>query len=133
MVKSILLSLSVLLSITSCTTAQTSEEGVFHENINIEKFEGFVNGDSGVVLDVRTNDEFADTHIARAQNVVYSMFGFEDEIKGLDKDETYYIHCRSGARSGRAMKVMKKAGFKRVYNMSGGLLAWQAAGKPVVK
>ena len=54
-----------------------------------------------------------------------------DEIEHL-KDETVYIYCRSGNRSGQAVKVMHDAGFHNVYNLNGGVIDWTNAGLPLV-
>jgi rhodanese-related sulfurtransferase len=47
-----------------------------------------------------------------------------DEIEHL-KDETVYIYCRSGNRSGQACLILEPYGFKNVINVTGGMLAWQ--------
>jgi rhodanese-related sulfurtransferase len=47
-----------------------------------------------------------------------------DEIEHL-KDETVYIYCRSGNRSGQACLMLEPYGFKDVINVTGGMLAWQ--------
>lgn len=46
-------------------------------------------------------------------------------------DEPVLLICRSGARSGRVAEVLARAGFSRVMNLAGGMLAWNAAGLPV--
>jgi rhodanese-related sulfurtransferase len=51
----------------------------------------------------------------------------------LDRDKTYLLYCRSGNRSGRALALMKKLGFKRVTHMFGGVVAWQRKGYALVK
>lgn len=43
------------------------------------------------------------------------------------KEDMIVLHCRSGSRSSMAQMVMKANGFKNVYNMTGGISAWQAA------
>ncbi len=47
-----------------------------------------------------------------------------DEIEHL-KDETVYVYCRSGNRSGQACMMLEPFGFKDVINVAGGMLAWQ--------
>lgn len=46
------------------------------------------------------------------------------EIDDL-KDETVYIYCRSGNRSGQACLILETLGYKNVINVAGGMLAWQ--------
>ena len=85
-----------------------------------------------VLIDVRRPDEFNGDlgHIEGAQ-----FFTLETDLEGalqrLPKDKTYIFVCRSGGRSGRATEMAVAAGFKSVFNMEGGMLAWNAADYPV--
>ena len=85
------------------------------------------------IIDVRTPEEFATGYLENAVNIDYNSAAFSDEIKTLDKNRTYLIYCRSGARSGQALGLMAVLQFTEVYNISGGITAWQAAGLPVVE
>ena len=85
------------------------------------------------IIDVRTPEEFAQGHLENAVNIDYHSAAFSDEIKTLDKNRTYLIYCRTGARSGQALGLMAVLQFAEVYNISGGITAWQAAGLPVVE
>ena len=84
-------------------------------------------------MDVRNPDEFAGGHIADAINVCYLCPTFQDEIEQLDKSLTYFVYCGSDHRSPLAAAAMKAAGFTRLYDLTGGLIAWKAAGLPVVQ
>ena len=85
-----------------------------------------------VVLDVRTPAEFASGHIEGALNIDFYSKDFKDRLATLDKDKTYIVHCRSGARSARAWKIMRSLGFDEVYDM-GGIVEWAKKGYPLVK
>ena len=86
------------------------------------------------VLDIRTSDEFGEGHIAGAQNIDFLQgAAFEAKVKELDKTKPYLVHCQSGGRSSRSLKLFKKLGFESIYHLDGGLGDWQAAGKPVEK
>ncbi len=86
-----------------------------------------------VVLDVRTIDEFSSGHIEGAKQLdYYETDSFNAAIDALDKDVTYLLYCRSGGRSGTTYDMMVQKGFKKVYNLEGGMLAWQKANMPVV-
>ncbi len=79
-----------------------------------------------VVLDVRTEDEFESGHIPNALNIDLRMGpGFIDEVNALDKNKSYYVYCRSGARSAQAVQVMRDLGFSETYNLIGGILEWE--------
>ena len=89
--------------------------------------------ESGVVtLDVRTPAEFAEGYIEGARLIDFQSGNFENEISSLDKNATYAVYCRSGNRSGQAVKVMHDAGFHNVYNLNGGVIDWANAGLPLV-
>lgn len=81
------------------------------------------------LIDVRRPDEFTGElgHIDGAQlwTLDESLPKF---LSQAEKDETYVFICRSGNRSGRATDEARKLGFKSVFNMKGGMLAWNALG-----
>lgn len=56
---------------------------------------------------------------------------FEEKIKALDKDKTYYVYCRSGNRSSTASSLMAELGFTKVYNIKDGIDNILRSGVPV--
>jgi rhodanese-related sulfurtransferase len=84
-----------------------------------------------ITLDVRTPGEFAEGHIQGAQLIDFQSGNFENEIASLDKNVTYAVYCRSGSRSGEAVKVMHDAGFQNIFNLNGGVIDWANAGLPL--
>ncbi|MBI4283359.1 MAG: rhodanese-like domain-containing protein [Chloroflexi bacterium] len=85
------------------------------------------------IIDVRTPSEFAGGHIADAVNIDYYSATFRSDIDKLDKSKTYLIYCHSGGRSGNTLKIMEELNFNKVYNLLGGIIAWEAARLPTVK
>jgi phage shock protein E len=85
-----------------------------------------------VILDVRTPEEFNDGHIDRAININLNSNDFKDQINKLDKNKIYVVYCRSGHRSGNAVKIMKDLKFMEVYDI-GGIIQWEDAGYKLVK
>ncbi len=84
-----------------------------------------------VILDVRKNDEFEEGHIKGAQLLDFlNPDSFTAGVQSLDSTKNYYIHCRSGVRSHNAALHMKEAGLT-VYEMHGGILAYQKADLPL--
>ena len=81
---------------------------------------------ASVILDVRTAEEFESGYIKGALNLD-SRGGadFLASIEKLDKSKSYFVYCRSGARSGQACQLMSQMGFSAVYNLYGGVLAWE--------
>ena len=83
------------------------------------------------LLDVRTAEEYAESHIAGAQNIDINKETFlETVLKQLDKQRPVAVYCRSGKRSVKAANILTANGFE-VINLKGGILAWQSKGKPV--
>ena len=84
-----------------------------------------------VLLDVRTVKEFDTGHLAGALNIDFMSPDFTDKIGELDKSATYLVYCLMGGRSAQAMKLMREKGFKKVFNLEGGLKKWQAESRPI--
>lgn len=84
------------------------------------------NDDNTIILDVRTADEFADGKIENAINIdIYRGQGFIYEIDALDKSKAYYVYCKVGGRSAQACCIMNELGFKKAYNLVGGIMNWE--------
>jgi len=89
-------------------------------NISPSEFKEKVKADPGVVIDVRTDEEYKNGHLAMADHQFNLLDGeFESKLDSLNKSKTYYLYCRSGNRSGQAARLMKKNGFENVYNAGG--------------
>lgn len=104
------------------------------KDIDVATFSKYMKEKKGAqIIDVRTPGETAQGMITGAREIDINDPAFQKKIAALDKNKPVLVYCRSGGRSGRAMEIMGKLGFKEVYNLSGGILAWQAAKQPVVK
>ncbi len=84
-----------------------------------------------VVLDIRTPEEFAEGHLAGAINIDYYADDFEAQLAELDLSVPYVMYCRSGNRSSKALPLMDSIGFEEVYELDGGISAWQASGNSI--
>src|SRR4051812_34122806 len=98
--------------------------------ISLEEFEKRKAEPNTLVLDVRSEEEYAKGHIAGAVNVPINAKDFDERVKQLDKDKTYLVHCQSGVRSERACKKMDGV-VPKMFNFAGGMNEWKKAGKPV--
>jgi len=76
-----------------------------------------------VILDVRTPSEFLGGKIPGAININVMDVSFMQKINTLDKSKTYFVYCRSGARSNQACTIMASMGFE-VYNLKQGISGW---------
>lgn len=102
-------------------------------NVSVDNFAKSMNLKNVTLVDVRTQKEYDEAHIEGASIVDWKQRSFKDLIAKVDKKNPVLIYCRSGNRSGKAASTMQALGFKNVYNLSGGVKAWKAAGKTLVK
>lgn len=79
------------------------------------------------LIDVRTSDEFVKGGLSGSVNFDYLSDGFIDRLEALDKEKPYFVYCRTGRRSIRTCTLMQNSGFREVYNLEGGLKAWEAS------
>ena len=87
-----------------------------------------------VILDVRTPLEYETSHIPGAVNVDVQNESFNDNVIALDPGKTYIVHCTKnpvGGRSSRALDTLQDLGFKNLYSLEGGYVAWQEAELPL--
>lgn len=100
--------------------ANTEKGTTMSIDISIEEFKEKRAETKGVLIDVRTQGEYDEGHLAETDLQYNLMNGeFQSQLDSLDKDETYYLYCRTGNRSGQAARIMKNAGFDKVYNVGG--------------
>ena len=109
---------------------KVSSKGVRHVNA-AESLQIIEIAPDVVILDVRTPIEYKRGHLENAVNINYYSFSFKKQIKELDRDKTYLLHCHSGVRSGRSIPIMLAAGFKNIIHMDGGYKAWKDQGLPI--
>ena len=82
------------------------------------------------LLDVRTPEEWKAGKIASSNCINFNDAAFKQQIEKLDKNKPVFIYCAVGGRSGSASSILAKKGFKKVYNLEGGINAWIASGFP---
>lgn len=85
------------------------------------------------LVDVREPSEFNSTlgHVHGAELVPLATVG--DAAKSWDRTQPVLLICRSGGRSAGASRILRELGFETVYNMTGGMLAWNELGLPVTR
>lgn len=90
-----------------------------------------INHEDAVVVDVRPIADFNKGHIVNSVNIPAN--GFKSQTHQLDKhkEKPVIISCRSGNQSLLACRQLRKAGFENVYNLRGGIFAWQNANLPI--
>lgn len=117
----------LLMLTVQCTLAQTESLSPKNFKERMEKTE------NAVVLDVRTPEEFSEGHLKAAVNANVQDDDFDSKIDGLDRNETYFVYCKAGVRSARAIEKMKAKGFKKLVGLEGGIDEWKEEGLAVEK
>ena len=98
-----------------------------------DEFQSKMSEPNTIVLDVRTPGEVAQGVISGAQVIDFKDSDFKQKLAGLDKDKTYLVYCAAGGRSKSTQDLMSQMGFKDVYDLKGGIRAWNKEGKEIVQ
>lgn len=104
------------------------------KKLDPQGFEKKLNESKGYILvDVRTSGEYAQGHLANAVLIDIYSDDFKSRVSKLDKSKPVFVYCKAGSRSSSAVGVFTDLGFKEIYDLSGGINAWQRANKPITK
>lgn len=130
----IVLSIALVLSV-GCQTASTnavssgSRSVAEIRDVSVTEAQTAVSKAYSQFVDVRTAEEYAGGHAARAVNIPLDTLAAK--VDTLEKNEPVYLICQTGNRSRKAADVLKTAGFKTIYNVTGGTVAWKEASLPM--
>src|SRR3712207_4850051 len=98
--------------------------------ITVQELKGRMeNGERVSVLDVREPHEY---EVANIGARLIPLGELPERLVELDRDESLAVHCKTGGRSARAVKLLKESGFQNVYNVKGGITAWSEEIDPSV-
>ena len=90
------------------------------------KWANDVKNTNNMILDVRTPQEYEEGYIPNSINLnIYDANKFMSEIQSYNKESSFYIYCKSGARSSQACQIMSQLGFANVFNLIGGITNWK--------
>ena len=104
-----------------------------YSTVGVDEFQTLIADPGMQLLDVRTQEEFDEGHIAGAILVDVNDSAFVDKAMAvLDTQRQVAVYCRSGRRSARAANQLAAKGMT-VTNLDGGIIAWQDSGKTLVK
>ncbi|MCC5928938.1 MAG: rhodanese-like domain-containing protein [Cyclobacteriaceae bacterium] len=85
-------------------------------------------GEDFQLIDVRENNEFASANMG---GVLIPMATVPSNVEKFDKNKKVIVHCRSGKRSANVIQYLEtQHGFKNLYNLKGGILAWKESYDP---
>jgi len=138
--KNILLIFSILFSTLSFSQGQRQS---YHDMLKTyykntvatiqpsELYKKMLKGEKIIILDTREQKEYSVSKIKGAIHVGYDKFDIKSSDT-FDRNTTVVVYCTIGARSENIGEKLKKEGFKKVFNLYGGLIYWKNQGYPVV-
>jgi rhodanese-related sulfurtransferase len=113
----------VALGATGCLNKQNVTSEI--QLVSAQEMLDIIEQEDVQLVDVRTPQEYNEGHIVNSQNIDYSSPNFDEEVKQLDKTKPVILYCKSGGRSADCAKKLKEAGFKKIYDLDGGISKWQ--------
>ena len=135
----VIIIISIIFNSVSCKTTSINTEETEDESTEeipeiqhispSEVYEIIQNDEDYIILDVRTQDEYNDGHLEKAQLI--SVDTIEHVLDILPKDKPIIVYCQGGIRSRRAAEILVSNGFDPVYDM-GGITDWIDEGYPVI-
>lgn len=125
------LALAIILTLLIVTEVRRRVSGV--RNLGPAEAVALANHDDALLLDIREDGEFKGGHIINSKHIPLSSL--DGRLKELEKykGKPIIAYCRTGSRSVSACNLLRKHGFENVFNLGGGIMAWQNANLPVVR
>lgn len=132
----LLLLLILILSVSACDASVTvpedteiqeqeaEEKQVIYENITADEAKQIMDAETGyVILDVRTEEEYAEGHIPGA--ILIPDYEITQKAESIlpDKDQKILVYCRSGRRSKNAAEALLALGYTNIWEF-GGIIDW---------
>lgn len=121
---------SAILVLFACTSQAENQQNKTYKDVSVNEFMTLLETKNGLILDVRTPQEYAQGHLPHASNIDFNGSDFKNQLDKLDKTKPVFVYCARGGRSSSTVEMMKSLGFTEVYNMLGGFTAWSAAKLP---
>jgi rhodanese-related sulfurtransferase len=122
------IALVLVFFVSACNTSQERKQDTNRRAIEIvapkAMYEVLKEQPNAQLIDVRTDQEFGVSHLKNSQNICVTADDFEEKVASLNKNEPVYVYCKKGGRSARAAKVLRKLGFTKIYDLEGGITAW---------
>ena len=102
--------------LTGCASSEMRESDAYHSITAEEAYRMISELDSYIILDVRTESEYAKKHIPGAISIPLGQIKDRAESELPDKDAMIFVHCKSGGRSTMASKELFKMGYNNIYD-----------------
>ena len=121
--KKIIAALLSLLVLTGCAAGSGGQVLSYQQISQEEARERMAESENYVILDVRTEEEFASGHIRNALNLPLQEIGDQTPSLLPDLSQEIYVYCRSGNRSKQASQILAELGYTNVFEF-GGIHSW---------
>ncbi|MFZ2301916.1 MAG: rhodanese-like domain-containing protein [Gallionella sp.] len=99
----------------------------------IELMQRIKANNAGLILDVRTPEEYAEGHIPGAINIPHDQLGSRHQEIAAHKNKDIVLYCRSGGRVGIAANILQAAGFSKLLHLAGDMGNWRMNGNLPIK
>jgi rhodanese-related sulfurtransferase len=131
MIRRITILILLVIGTTVLMRAQ-DQDSVQYENIGPEDFLTIIRFKENVILlDVRLPFEYRRERIENSVNMPLAR-SFKDKADKLDREALILVYCTTDVRSKRAAERLYELGFRKIYNLEGGIDAWKRKGLSVV-
>lgn len=121
-----------VVALNSCFTVK-SNKNFTYEKLPAAQYAEILQGQNNphYLIDVRTPPEYRKAHVNGAVNYNFLAFHFGRDVDTLSRNYPAFIYCHTCHRSPFAAKIMKRKGFKQVYDLEGGFSQWLKASLPI--
>lgn len=92
--------------------------------LEVQAFKDSIKNNNVQLIDVRTPEEYKEGHIENAENIDFFSADFMSKFNAFDRQKPIYIYCRSGNRSKKSGAKLSAMGFKKIYDLKGGILKY---------
>lgn len=116
------------LSLINCKQGNAQEAKTV-QLITVAEMEEAMKVDDVQLIDVRTEREYNKGHLVNAKNIIYQGANWDEQVASLDKDKPVYVYCAKGGRSAKCAALLEEAGFKKIFDLDGGVTQWVNEGK----
>jgi thioredoxin len=103
------------------------------KHVDAKQFSELIAGGEGIILDVRTSQEYSQGHINNSTLISTNDPKFVEKVSLLQKDKPIFIYCLTGSRSYAVANYLVRNGYSNIYNLGRGILEWQRYGYPITQ
>jgi rhodanese-related sulfurtransferase len=122
--------LAVFLATAGLGSTACAEEPSRGEVSQVQVTAWIEGGTGPLVLDVRSEKEYARGHVPDAVNIPHDQLAARLSEIGSSSEQPIVLYCESGRRAGMAAATLREAGFSSVHHLTGDMSAWRNAGLP---